>query len=472
MADIPFIISPSGLQPTSPATLRAAVVTEATDIDPTLTTNLPGTLIEDILSTDTGALIVVDQAKVDLINSLSPGTSNDLLTQQLGNVYGVQPGQGANGSVFIVFNGTTNFGIFVGFTVGDGTNQYVAQEGAIIPDAGGTVPVFCIAIQSGTFPIPANTVTSVVTSVPNGITVTCNNPNSGTPASAPQTAPEYRAQTLQAGLAASIGMLRFLKTLLGNITGVQPRLIGVRQTETGWVVICGGGDPYAIAQAIFDAIFYLPGLSGSTINVAGITNGNPGVVTTDLNHGLVSGQTNVFINGVEGMTEANGGPYTVHVLTEKTFSFGVNTTTFDPYTEGGIVTPNNRNVTVSINDYPDVYNITFVVPPQQTVAISLIWNTTAINFVSDVAVAQLGAQAITDYVNSIAVGVPINLFELEFAFQNAIADLIPPAQLSRMVFAVAVNGVGVDPEAGTGLFLGDPESYFFMNTSQVSITRG
>ncbi|HIC6041513.1 TPA: baseplate J/gp47 family protein, partial [Salmonella enterica subsp. enterica serovar Saintpaul] len=47
-----------------------------------------------------GALVVCDQARVDLINSCSPYAANVHLLAQLGDMYGVQKGQGTNTSVY------------------------------------------------------------------------------------------------------------------------------------------------------------------------------------------------------------------------------------------------------------------------------------------------------------------------------------------------------------------------------------
>jgi hypothetical protein len=43
---------------------------------PDYTANLPGSLIEDISSTDVQALATIDQARVDAINSFSPYGAN------------------------------------------------------------------------------------------------------------------------------------------------------------------------------------------------------------------------------------------------------------------------------------------------------------------------------------------------------------------------------------------------------------
>ena len=94
------------------------------------------------------------------------------------------------------------------------------------------------------------------------------------------------------------------------------------------------------------------------------------------------------------------------------------------------------------------------------------------NYVSSTAVAQLGQPALSAYINCIYVGQPINVFEMQSVFQTAIQGIIPPQTLSRMVFTVAINGSVVTPTTGTGLIVGDPESYFSTSSPNITITKG
>lgn len=471
---IPTVVTAAGLQPTPPAVLREQIVAAVAAAVPGYTANLPGSLIEDMVSTDTAALALIDSARVDLVNSLTPYGANEFLLNQLGQIYGVQPGASTNTSVYVVFSGTVGFVVPQGFTVSDGTYQYVVQSGGVIAAGGDSEPLFCVATQTGTWAVPANTVTTLITSVPGSITLSVTNPSTGTPSAGAQTVEQYRASVLQAGLAAAQGMGRFLKTQLIAVPGVQPRLVSVRQVSAGWQVLCGGGDPYEVANAIFMGLFDISSLQGSVIQVTALTNANPGVITTNLNHGFTTGQNDVMIAGVVGTTGVNGGPYTVTVISEKTFSFGVNTTASGAYVSGGVVTPNDRNVSVDIQDYPDTYTIPFINPPQQDVTIQLTWNTSSPNFVSDTAVAQVGAPALANYINAIPVGAPINLFELQNVFQAAVvsAGLDQIQYLTRMVFTVSINGVSTPPDAGTGIIAGDPESFFQTTASDILITQG
>lgn len=470
---IPIVLGPSGAVPQTPAAVQAALLAAVAATNPGYTADLPGTLIEDISSTDVAAILACDSALVELINSVTPYGANQFILNQLGSIYGVQQGQATNTSVYVTFTGSSGFIVAAGFTVSDGTHQYIVQDGGVIPGSGTgtTVPLYCLATVAGSWAVPANSVTTLATSVPSGVSLSCTNPEPGTPSSGAETVPAFRARVLQAGLAASQGMARYLKTLLANVPGVQARLIAVVQQASQYEVIVGGGDPYQVAYAIFQALFDITSLVGSTIQVTAITAANPAQITTDLNHGYATGNT-VTIAGVTGtMAGAVNGSHSVTVVDEKNFTIGVDTTA-ETYTGGGVCTPNARNQVVSLNDYPDTYSIAFVAPPVQNVAISLTWNTTSTNAVSATAMATLGAQALVAYVNSIAVGQPMNLFELQNAFQLATATILPTALLTRMAFDVYINTVLTAPASGTGVIAGDPESYFLTDVTQITITQG
>ena len=216
-------------------------------------------------------------------------------------------------------------------------------------------------------------------------------------------------------------------------------------------------------------MFDVSTLVGSTIRVVDITAANPGVVITDLNHGFVTGDV-VTISGVNPGTY--DGTYTITVFTNTSFGLGVDTTGFGAYVSGGVVTPNFRNVAPSLNSYPDTYIIPFVIPPLQNVAITLTWNTNSLNYVSPAGVAQLGQPAIASYINSIPVGAPINVFELENVFTQAIAAIVSSVLITRMIFEVFINGTLTAPGSGTEAVSGDPESYFSTSAAEITINQG
>jgi hypothetical protein len=317
-------------------------------------------------------------------------------------------------------------------------------------------------------------VQGLITSVPNTVTLSVNNPSAGIPSQAAQTEADYRSDVLQAGLAACTGLTTMLKTALRNVSGVQQRLISAIQLPNngGWEIIVGGGDPFQVAKAIFDSGIDIATLVGSTLAISGATQANPCVITTDQNHGFASGQV-IGIAGVLGMVQLNGTTPAITVIDQKTFSLnGVNSTGFGAYISGGVITPNNRNIVVSINDFPDSYTIPYVTPPQQNVIIALIWNTSSPNFVSGTAVQQAAQPAIAAYINGITVGQPINIFQLESTFKTAVAAILDPNLITRMVFTVTINGIPTPPIAGTGIVEGDSESFFLTTASAIAIVQG
>ncbi|WP_244134839.1 baseplate J/gp47 family protein [Burkholderia gladioli] len=268
MSTIPLVMTATGPVATDPTTLRQALVDGVAAEVPDYTANLPGGLIEDIASTDVGALVTIDQARVDAINSVTPYGANAFVLAQLGGQFGIPQGTSANASVYVVFSGPSGYVLPSGFVVGDGSNQYALQDGGVIQASGQSAQLFAVATNSGTFAIPAGTVNQIVTSLPSEYAglITVTNPQAGTAATSSESVQTYRGRALQAGQATSVGTPAFLKTLLGKISGVQSRLISINQVTGGWQVVCGGGDAFAVAAAMLQGVGDIALLKGSQID--------------------------------------------------------------------------------------------------------------------------------------------------------------------------------------------------------------
>lgn len=464
---VPLVMTVAGPVPTPAGTLNAALIAGVASINPGYTV-LPAGLIEDISSTDTAALVTMDQARVDAINSVTPLGANAFILAQLGAQFGIPQGVGANGTVDVQFSGPAGYVFQPGFTVGDGSNQYALQDGGVIQTGGISPQLTAVATSSGTFAIPANTVTQLVTSVPGAYAVTVNNPQAGVPATTTQSVPSYRAQVLQAGVVASIGTPAYLKTLLYAITGAQQQLVSINAVSGGWQVICGGGDAYAVANAILQGVGDIATLQGSQLGITTMTAANPVVITTNLNHGYIAGQHVVVLGATPSAYNVT---YTVASVTATTITTTTNGSGFGAYTGGAKLTPNPRNVTVSLFQNPNTYSITFVNPPQQIVTVAVTWNTTLPSFTAGTSVNQLAAPAIQSYINSIYVGQPINELEMTAVFQNAVASVIAAPNITTLQFVVTINGVTASPTAGTSIIPGDPESYFFASLTGVTVVQ-
>lgn len=104
------------------------------------------------------------------------------------------------------------------------------------------------------------------------------------------------------------------------------------------------GDDNAVTSDDVTDITAAVGPNGITTSISGITQANPGVVTST-SHGLTTGDS-VVLKNIVGMTQLNGSEVTVTVLTANTFSIGVNTTGFTAYASAGTVAGKNTKIVV------------------------------------------------------------------------------------------------------------------------------
>lgn len=403
MSDLPIIMTEAGAQPTPPKTLLANLISRVSQKVPGYTANLPAGLITDLASTATGAIALIDQARVDLINSCSPYGANIPLLMQLGNIYGVQQGEGTNTSVYVVFSGLPGFPIPKGFTVSDGNNQYSVVRDTVIPTSGQTAPVYCLATSEGSWAVPAGSVTQVITSVPKTQKVTCTNLTAGLPGAGEQSYSSYRSQVMQSGMQTAEGTPTCFRTELEKVDGVQENLISFRQSTLGkWVAVVGGGDPFEVAYAIFKAV---PDIS---------------VLTNDVSN-------------------PSGAPV--------------------------------EKKTVQISVYPDTYTLPYVVPSSQNATVLITWNTASTTYIDPDGIAKAVQQPIADYVNAIAVGQPVNLFEIQDIFMQSVASLVPASMISMIQVQIGINGAIKPPDANSSLVYGDTYSYFSTSSSQVQVKQ-
>ncbi|HFD2062239.1 TPA: baseplate J/gp47 family protein [Serratia marcescens] len=403
MSDLPVIYDITGPVAKTAEELRQQVIETATRLSPGITTDLPGSLIEDMTSTSVGALLVCDQARVDLINSCSPYGANVHLLKQLGAIYGVQQGEGTNTSVYVVFSGPPGFGIPKGFTVGDGSYLYTVQRDTVIPSSGQTEPVYCLATTEGTWAVPAGSVTQIKTSVPASYQVSCTNLTAGLPGADEQSYASYRTQVMQAGMYGVQGTPDCLRVELKNVYGVQENLISYRQASLGkWVAVVGGGDPYEVAYAIYKAV---PDISILTNDVS-----NP--------------------SGAE---------------VEKK--------------------------TIPVTVFPDTYQIPFVVPSSQNATVLITWNTVSSSYIDPAGIAKAVQQNIADYVNAVAAGQPINIFQIQEIFLKSVEGLVASSLVSMIQVQIGINGVIKPPDADTSLVYGDTYAYFSTSAGQIQVKQ-
>ena len=180
--------------------------------------------------------------------------------------------------MYVVFSGLAGAVIPAGTLVSDGTNQYATQTATVIASTGSSASVLAVATQSGSFAVPAGTVTTVSTSFPSTYKLTVTNPASGTPGGNAQTTESFQAQVFQNFNRVAQGVAGYIVANLLNVPGVNPALVSVQAVSGGWKVLCAGGDPTAMAGAIYLSVLDLSTIVGSTdssINTTvTITDGN------------------------------------------------------------------------------------------------------------------------------------------------------------------------------------------------------
>jgi hypothetical protein len=98
------------------------------------------------------------------------------------------------------------------------------------------------------------------------------------------------------------------------------------------------GRPNGISDINGPMWWIAPGLTciATNVNISGISQANPGQVTTATNHGLVNGDK-ILITGVVGMTQANDKLYEVTRIDDTNFTIGVDTAGWTAYASGGVV---------------------------------------------------------------------------------------------------------------------------------------
>jgi len=260
------LIGNNGAIAASPSALQALLLAGAAAGDPNYTANLPGSLIEDISSTDVGAMVMIDQARVDSINCMTPYSSSPYILAQQGAMFGIVQGKASNASAFITISGTAGYYIPAGFIVSDGTNRYIVQDGGAIQTGGTTNPLHVVAAQYGVWSIPQNSITTIVSSVPSPYVLTVTNSVAGIPATIAQDVEGYRAQIMQASMSVAQGVPAFLLVQIRKVPGVIARLTTILQAANGWKIIVGGGDNYAVAGAIYSGVLDLSTIVGSATN--------------------------------------------------------------------------------------------------------------------------------------------------------------------------------------------------------------
>ena len=87
----------------------------------------------------------------------------------------------------------------------------------------------------------------------------------------------------------------------------------------------------------------------SSILITGVTEANPGVVTTASTHNFTTGDE-ITIQNVSGMTQVNNKKFTITVISPTTFSIGVDTSLYNTWTSAGSVSKESITTRIFIKN--------------------------------------------------------------------------------------------------------------------------
>lgn len=130
-----------------------------------------------------------------------------------------------------------------------------------------------------------------------------------------------------------------------------------------------------------------------------------------------------------------------------------------------------ESVTVTITDYPDHYDIPIILPTSQMITVILTWNSRVGGQLDPDSVTAAVTPGLADYINAIAIGEPVNLYQIESLFLDAITPLISPTQISLIDIDIGINGEIVPPRDDTGLVFGGEYSYFTTDQSHITVQQ-
>jgi Baseplate J-like protein len=235
-------------------TIRTNLQNAVVARNPNIRTTTPGGLFSGWLDTSVAPVRENQQSCAELVNSISPQFQNEILLNQWGSLFGLVRGDATRRSVYVTFYGATGFYINKDLLVSTADDKYKFKviEGGVIANSG-NVTLWCVSVSDEDYnvPMPANSVTKIQTSIPTDYGVTCTNLSEGFLGTEQETLEDYRARCMLSQLRTGTSCVDYAKELIAIANNNQQRLISIQPTDTGYKIVCGGGDLMAMAGAIF-----------------------------------------------------------------------------------------------------------------------------------------------------------------------------------------------------------------------------
>lgn len=255
-------ITDKGVIKDNPLQIREDIINKVVNNVPNFT-SLPSGLDNNLIDESVILISQIQDMLVDTMNCISPAYANDFIIKQLGSAFGLEMKDRQLSKTTITFNGTPATFIPKGVKVKnvEGSQVFTTIENGII-QGNGSINLTCEGEDYYTTPAKANTLTVLVNQIV-GVD-SCTNANDVAESTATETIKEYRERFQLKAMANRTGTSATVQTNLLKVDGVVKRLLAVRgrqiEEESKKLavveVVVGGGDDYAVANAIFNSVMF------------------------------------------------------------------------------------------------------------------------------------------------------------------------------------------------------------------------
>lgn len=206
----------------------------------------------NLLDTATPVIMEVENLLADFANSYAPTYANDFMWEVLAQSLGLKYKDASQSSVTLLFTGNPGDYIPANTKV---TGNFTTSDSVIL---GTTGTAYATAYSDTEGSYPANTITEILSSVPNGVTVT--NPSASIEATSAMTNDELKLSAQRKLRNARISSYDYAILNLVEL-GVVDRLINFKLQDVNGVncieAVVGGGDVDEVANVLFNS-FLVP----------------------------------------------------------------------------------------------------------------------------------------------------------------------------------------------------------------------
>ena len=237
--------------------IKESLVVYLKDVDPTFE-EFAADIQNNLLDTAIPVIMEIQNMLGDVVNSYAPGYNNDFMWEQMASSVNLAYKDARNAQVTLLFSGTPGVYISKDTEVG----AFKTSETVVV---GSTGEVYVSAYAESEVEAPANTLTTISSTIDDSLTVT--NPTAAIPFVDKETAEQLKNRAQKKLRNPRIGAIDYAEQAIKTVDGVVDRLVGFNMIQTatqqGIECIVGGGDDYELATVLAEAFLNLERLQSA-----------------------------------------------------------------------------------------------------------------------------------------------------------------------------------------------------------------